>query len=163
MLPVESRCGKASGAGGQEEAMTRMGMRGFRRQVLGKLGQYEGRLLKLEGQLLILRGKAERATGEAQVKLGELLTEMEHGIESLRTTGKAALEGLEKAADAGQALLEGMKDRLQEAEAKVPSVVAKGRAVAERAAIEAKALRHGVKVGLRVARRVSRRMKEQHP
>ena len=139
--------------------MGAMEMRGFRRQVLGKLHQYEGHLLKLEGQLKILRGRAERATGEAQIKLGEILSEVERGVDGVRGAGLAALEGLERAAETGQALMGQMKGRLSDVEAAVPTVVAKGRAVVKRATIEAKALRHGVKVGLRVARRVSKRVK----
>ena len=56
--------------------MATMEMRGFRRQVLGKLREYEGHVKRLEGQLMILRGRAERATGEAPEKLGKLLTEV---------------------------------------------------------------------------------------
>ena len=143
--------------------MVSMAMRGYRRQITGKLRQYEGHLTKLEGQLMILRGRAERATGEAQVKLGALLSDVERGIDSVRAAGNAALEGLEHAVEAGQGLIEQVKGRLKEAEAVAPTVVAKGRAAVHRAAIEAKALRHGVKVGLRVARRVSRRVKAAHP
>ncbi|HSB68472.1 MAG TPA: hypothetical protein VLT62_03945 [Candidatus Methylomirabilis sp.] len=142
--------------------MATMEMRGYRRQIAGKLRQYEGHLTKLEGQLMILRGRAERATGEAQVKLGALLSEVERGIDSVRVAGNTALEGLERAAEAGQALIKQMKSRLAEAEAAAPTVVAKGRAAVHRAAIEAKAIRHGVKVGLRVARRVSRKVKAAH-
>lgn len=139
--------------------MAGMEMRGFRRQVMGKLRQYEGHLLQLEGQLLILRGKVDRVTGEAQVKLGEMLAEVEREAEGVRNAGKAALEGLERAVGAGETFLQMMKSRLAEVEAAAPTVVAKGRAAVRRATIEAKALRHGVKVGLRVARRVSRRTK----
>jgi hypothetical protein len=126
---------------------------------MGKLREYEGHLLRLEGQLMILRGKAERATGEGQAKLGHLLTEVEREAEGVRNAGRAAIEGLERAVQAGRAFLDQMKGKLAEAEAAAPTVVAKGRAVVRRAAIEAKALRHGVKVGLRVARRASRRVK----
>ena len=134
-------------------------MRGFQRQVLGKLREYEGNVKRLEGQLMILRGKAERATGEAQEKLGHLLAEVEHEAEGVRGAGRAALEGLERAAAAGQAFLDQMKGRLAEVEISAPAVVAKGREVVRRATIEAKALRHGVRVGLRVARRASKRAK----
>lgn len=137
--------------------MTTLEMRGFRRQVTGKLREYEGHLLRLEGQLKILRGKAERATGEAQVKIGQLLAEMEREAEVVRSAGKIALEGLERAAQAGQAFLNEMRGKL--AEAAAPAVVERGRAVVRRAAIEAKALRHGVKVGIRVARRAAKRAK----
>lgn len=139
--------------------MATMEMRGFRRQVLGKLREYEGHVKRLEGQLMILRGRAERATGEAQEKLGKLLTEVEREAEGVRGAGRTALEGLERAVAAGQAFLNQLKGRAAELETMAPTVVAKGREAMRRAAIEAKALRHGVKVGLRVARRVSRRAK----
>lgn len=139
--------------------MTTFERRGFRRQVTGKLREYEGHLLRLEGQLKILRGKADRATGEAQVKIGRLLAEMEREAEVVRSAGKIALEGLERAAQAGQAFLNEMRGKLAEAEAAAPAVVERGRAVVRRAAIEAKALRHGVKVGIRVARRAAKRAK----
>ncbi len=133
--------------------------RGFQRQVLGKLREYEGHLKRLEGQLIILRGKAERATGEAQAKLGQVLTDVEREAEGVREAGRTALEGLERAVAAGQTFLEQLKGRLAEVEIVAPSVMAKGRAAVRRATIEAKALRHGVKVGLRVARRASKRAK----
>jgi len=139
--------------------MVSMKMRGFRRQVTGKLRQYEGQLIKIEGQLMVLRGKAERATGEAQVKLAGLLSEIERGAEGVRDAGRTALEGLERAAESGQTLIGQAKNQLEELKAAAPTVVAKGRAAVQRATIEAKALRHGVKVGIRVARRVSKRVK----
>ena len=139
--------------------MVSMEMRGFRRQVLGKLREYEGHLKRLEGQLLILRGRAERATGEVQEKLGKLLADMEHEAEGLRSAGRIALEGLERAVAAGQAFLEQIKGRLAEVDVPPPSVMEKGRAALRRATIEAKALRHGVKVGIRVAKRASKQAK----
>lgn len=139
--------------------MATLEMRGFQRQVLGKLREYEGHLKRLEGQLMILRGRADRATGEAQVKLGQMLADVEREAEGVRAAGRAALDGLERAARAGQVFLDQMKGRLAEVEEIAPIVVSKGREVVRRATIEAKALRHGVKVGLRVARRASRRAK----
>jgi len=139
--------------------MATLEMRGFQRQVLGKLREYEGHLKRLEGQLMILRGRAERATGEGQVKLGQILTEVERQAEGVRAAGRAALEGLERAVSAGQTFVDQMKVRLAEVEAIAPTVVFKGRAAVRRATIEARALRHGVKVGLRVARRASKRAK----
>lgn len=127
--------------------------------MLGKLREYEGHLKRLEGQLMILRGRAERATGEAQVKLGQVLVDLEHEAEAVRAAGRAALEGLERAVAAGRAFLDQMKGRMAEVEGLAPAVVSKGREAVRRATIEAKALRHGVKVGLRVARRASRRAK----
>jgi hypothetical protein len=139
--------------------MTILEARGFRRQVLGKVREFEGHLRRLEGQLVILRGKADRAVGEAQVKLGTLLGELERDAEKVREAGHLALEGLERAAQAGRDSIEQLKTQVAALEAQVPSVSAKGRAVVRRASIEAKALRHGVRVGLRVARRVARRVK----
>ncbi|MBI2002854.1 MAG: hypothetical protein HYS69_17025 [candidate division NC10 bacterium] len=143
--------------------MATLEMRGFRRQVLGKLREYEGHVKRLEGQLMILRGRAERATGEAQERLGKALAEVEREADVVRSAGRTALEGLERAVAAGQAFLNQLKGRVAEMEAVAPTVVAKGRAAMRRAAIEARALRHGVKVGLRVARRVSRRAKAGKP
>lgn len=139
--------------------MTTLEMRGFRRQVLGKLREYEGHVKRLEGQLMILRGRAERATGEAQEKLGKVLAEVEREAEGMRSAGRVALEGLERAVATGQAFLSQIKDRLAEVEVPPPSVVAKSREALRRATIEAKALRHGVKVGIRVAKRASKRAK----
>jgi len=139
--------------------MATLEMRGFRRQVLGKLREYEGQVKRLEGQLLIMRGKAERATGEAQEKLGKLLAEVEREAEVLRVAGRTALGGLEHAVSAGRGFLELVKSRLAEVEIPPPSAVAKGREALRRATIEARALRHGVKVGLRVAKRAAKRAK----
>jgi uncharacterized protein YjbJ (UPF0337 family) len=139
--------------------MATMEMRGFQRQVLGKLREYEGHLKRLEGHLLVLRGRAERTTGEVQVKLGQMLADVEREAEGVRAAGRAALEGLERAVAAGQAFMDQVKGRLAEVEALAPTVVARSREVVRRATIEAKALRHGVRVGLRVARRVSKRAK----
>lgn len=139
--------------------MATLEMRGYRRQVLGKLREFEGQVKRLEGQLLILRGRAERATGEAQEKLGKLLAEVEREAEGVRGAGRAALDGLERAVSAGRGFLEQVKGRLAEVELPPPSVVAKSREALRRATIEARALRHGVKVGLRVAKRASKRAK----
>jgi uncharacterized protein YjbJ (UPF0337 family) len=139
--------------------MATLEMKGFRRQVLGKLREYEGHVKRLEGQLMILRGRAERATGEAQEKLGKLLAEVEREADGVRGAGRTALEGLEHAVAAGHAFLDQVKGRLAGVEAVAPQVVSKGREAVRRATIEAKALRHGVRVGLRVARRASKRAK----
>jgi uncharacterized protein YjbJ (UPF0337 family) len=139
--------------------MASLEMRGYRRQVLGKLREYEGQVKRLEGQLLILRGKAERTTGEVQEKVGKLLAEVEREAEVVRVAGRAALEGLERAVSSGRGFLELVKSRLAEVEIPPPSVVAKSREALRRATIEAKALRHGVKVGMRVAKRASKRAK----
>jgi uncharacterized protein YjbJ (UPF0337 family) len=142
-----------------EADMATLEMRGYRRQVLGKLREFEGQVKRLEGQLMILRGRAERATGEAQEKLGKLLAEVEREAEGVRGAGRAALDGLERAVSAGRGFLEQIKGRLAEVELPPPSVMAKSREALRRATIEARALRHGVKVGLRVAKRASKRAK----
>ena len=134
---------------------------GIRRQLMARLREYEGHVKRLEGQLLILRGRAERAGGEAAEKLGTLLADLEREAEGVRQAGRAAVEGMERAVEAGQALLDGLKGKLAEAEAAAPGVLAKGKAVVRRAAIEAQALRHGVRVGLRVARRTTKRRKAE--
>ena len=139
--------------------MATLEMRGFRRQVLGKLREYEGHVKRLEGQLMILRGRAERATGEAQEKLGKLLAEVEREAEGVRGAGRVALEGFERAVAAGQTFLAQIKGRLADIQVPPLSVAAKSREALRRASIEARALRHGVKVGLRVAKRVSKRAK----
>jgi len=139
--------------------MVSMEMRGFRRQVLGKLREYEGYLKRLEGQILILRGRVEHATGDAQEKLGKLLADVEREVESAQNTGRIALEGLERAVTAGQGFLEQVKNQLAGIEVPAPSIVAKSREALRRATIEAKVLRHGVKVGIRVAKRASKRAK----
>jgi uncharacterized protein YjbJ (UPF0337 family) len=139
--------------------MASLEMRGYRRQVLGKLREYEGHVKRLEGQLMILRGRAEHATGEAQEKLGKLLAEVEREVETVQGAGRAALDGLERAVSAGRGFLEQVKGRLAEVKLPPPSVVAKSREALRRATIEAKALRHGVKVGIRVAKRASKRAK----
>ncbi len=139
--------------------MTTFEVRGFRRRILGKLREYEGHVKRLEGQIMILRGRAERATGEVQETLGKVLAEVEREAEKVRGAGQVALEGLERAVAAGQTFLEGIKGRLAELQVSPPSVVAKGREALRRATIEAKALRHGVKVGLRVAKRASKQVK----
>jgi hypothetical protein len=132
-------------------------VRRLRHQMAGKVREYEGHLLRLEGQLLVLRARVDRAAGDAAAGLASLLAQTEREVEVAREVGRAALAGLERATDATSACLEQLKSRM--AEAGGPNVVEKGRAVVRRATIEAKALRHGVKVGIRVARRVSRRTK----
>jgi len=132
-------------------------VRGLRHQMAGKVREYEGHLMRLEGQLLVLRGRVDRAAGDAATDLSSLLAQTEREVEAAREVGRAALVGLERATDATSACLEQLKSRM--AEAGAPNVVEKGRAAVRRATIEAKALRHGVKVGIRVARRVSRRTK----
>ena len=137
--------------------MTTEDARGLRHQLAGRVREYEGHLMRLEGQLLVLRGRVDRAAGDAAIGLASLLAQTEREVEAAREVGRAALVGLERATDATSACLEQLKSRM--AEAGAPNVVEKGRAAVRRATIEAKALRHGVKVGIRVARRVSRRTK----
>ncbi len=143
--------------------MTTSETRGFRRQMMGRLREYEGHLLRLEGELLLLRGRVDRASGEVQAGLKRVLEEMEHEVEAVQAAARVALEGLGRAAEYGGNILGRLKERLQGPDGLAPSAMARGRAVAKRATIEAKALRHGVKVGIRVARRASRRAKAAKP
>jgi hypothetical protein len=126
---------------------------------MARLREYEGHVKRVEGQLLILRGKAERAGSEAAEKLGQILADLERDAEGVRQAGRAAVEGMERAVAAGQGFLERLKGRLEEAELAAPGVLAKSRAAVRRATIEARALRHGVRVGLRVARRTAKQKK----
>jgi len=137
--------------------MATLEVRRLRHQMVGKVREYEGHLMRLEGQLLILRARAERAAGEAGAELGSLVSKAEREVEAAREVGRKALVELEHATDAARASLAQIAERLAPLEEGATEVVKKGKAVVHRAAIEAKALRHGVKVGLRVARRVSRR------
>ncbi len=134
-------------------------VRRLRQKMAGVVREYEGHLLRLEGQLLVLRAKAQRAGEDAQTALARLLTQAEGEVEAARELGRTALSGLERAAEAARTCLTDLKNRLEVAESGVPGAVAKGRAVVRRATIEAKALRHGVRVGIRMARRVSKRVK----
>lgn len=134
-------------------------VRKLRNQMAGMVREYEGHLLRLEGQLLVLRAKAARAGEDAGARFAGLLAEAEREAGAAKELGRSALGGLERAAEAAKRCLADLQNRFEEANAKTPTVVAKGKAVVRRATIEAKALRHGVRVGLRVARRVSRRTK----
>jgi hypothetical protein len=135
-------------------------VRKLRHQMAAMVREYEGQFLRLEGQLLIVRAKAERAGEEARDRLTRLLADAEREAEAARELGRAALAGLERAAEAVRTCVEDLKNRMEEAKAGGPTVVAKGKAVVRRATIEAKALRHGVRVGIRMAKRVARRVKK---
>ena len=134
-------------------------VRKLRHQVAATVREYEGHLLRLEGQLLVLRAKAQRAGEETQAKLAGFLAQAERDVEAARELGRTALVGLERATEAARACLTDLKGRLEEVESGLPAAMAKGKEVVRRATIEAKAIRHGVRVGLRMARRVSRRTK----
>ena len=134
-------------------------VRKLRHQVAATVREYEGHLLRLEGQLLVLRAKAQRAGEETQAKLAGFLAQAERDVEAARELGRTALAGLERATEAARACLTDLKGRLEEVESGLPAAMAKGKEVVRRATIEAKAIRHGVRVGLRMARRVSRRTK----
>jgi hypothetical protein len=139
--------------------MATIEMRRMRHQIVSKVHEYEGHLMRLEGQLLILRAKSERVAGDVGVCLASLLAKAEGEVEKAREIGRAALGELERATETARACMEQLKSQLEKVEEGAPKVVEKGRAAVRRATIEAKALRHGVKVGIRVARRVSRRKK----
>lgn len=132
-------------------------VRRLRNQMAGLMREYERHLLRLEKQLQGLRGKVERAGEDAQTKLSDLLTQAERDVEAAREMGRTALAGLERATEAARGCVAELKGRFADVRVRVPSAVARGRAVVHRAAIEAKALRQGVRVGLRVARSGSRR------
>jgi hypothetical protein len=139
--------------------MASMEIQGFRRQLTATLHEYEGYLKQLEGKLLVLRGKAERARGEAGETLGQALARLEHEAEEITGAGLQALERFGHAVEVAKGGLERVKEQATGDATTPKKVLATGKAVVHKAAIEAKALRHGVKVGLRVARRVSKRVK----
>ena len=139
--------------------MATLEMRRLRHQIVNKVHEYEGHLMRLEGQLLVLRAKSERAAGDLGASLAPLLTKAEAEMERAREIGRAVLGELEQATETVRNCLEQLGSQFQKVEEAAPKIVEKGRAAVRRATIEAKALRHGVKVGIRVARRVSRRKK----
>ncbi len=139
--------------------MATLEMRRLRHQIVSKVHEYEGHLVRLEGQLLILRAKSERIAGEVGADLASLVAAAEREVGKAREIGRAALVELDRGSEIARACLERVKSQLAKVEGSVPQALDKGRAAVRRATIEAKALRHGVKVGIRVARRVSRRQK----
>jgi len=136
-----------------------MNIQGFRRQLMTSWHEYEGYLMQVEGKLLALRARMDRARGGAADRLSPVVTDLEHEIEEIKAAGLQALERLGHAAELGKAGLERVKTQLAGEETTPASLLLKGKEAVHKAAIEAKALRHGVKVGLRVARRVSKRVK----
>jgi len=131
----------------------------IRREIASRLREYEETLERFEEQLRQLHRRIDRASGEDQAELGSLLADVEREAELTRDAGGAVLRELRRAVEIGRGAVERAGARLRVVE--VPNLPAaeKGKAVVRRAAIEVKALRHGVRVGLRVARRVSRKTK----
>ncbi len=131
----------------------------LRRDIGGRVREYDKYLLHFEEHLQALHRRIDRANGEAQAELGSLLAEIEREAELIRSAGEAVLRELRRAVEIGRGALDRAETRLKAVESPRIPAAEKGKAVVRRAAIEVKALRHGVRVGLRIARRVSRRVK----
>lgn len=131
----------------------------LRRDIGTRLREYDEHLERFEEHLRALHRKIDRASGEAQAELGSLLADLEREAELTRSAGEAVLRELRRAVEVGRGALERAEARLKAFAAPRIPAAEKGRAAMRRAAIEVKALRHGVRVGLRIARRVSRRVK----
>lgn len=131
----------------------------LRRDIGGRLREYDKYLERFEEQLQTLHRRIDRASGEAQAELGSLLADIEREAELTRSAGEAVLRELRRAVEVGRGAVERAEARLKVVETPRVPAAEKGKAVVRRAAIEVKALRHGVRVGLRIARRVSRRTK----
>jgi hypothetical protein len=131
----------------------------LRRDIGGRMREYEKYLAHFEEHLQTLHRRIDRASGEAQAELGTLLAEVEREAELMRGAGEAVLRELRRAVEIGRGALDRAEMRLKALETPRIPAAEKGKAVVRRAAIEVKALRHGVRVGLRIARRVSRRVK----
>ena len=135
----------------------------LRRDIGSWVREYEAYLEQFEERLRLIQRRIDKASGEAQAELGSLLADVAREAELVRSAGESVLRELRRGVEVGRGAL----DR---AEACIRSVAAPpippkevGKAVVRRAAIEVKALRHGVRVGLRVARRVSRTAKTTKP
>jgi hypothetical protein len=139
--------------------MASVELQGFRRQLLATLHEYEGYLKQVEGKLLVLRSRAERATGETAAQVTAALGELEREAELIRGAGLQAMERLGRAVEVAKAGLARARVQVVEDGPTPARLLSKGKEAVNKATIEAKALRHGIKVGLRVARRVSKRVK----
>ncbi len=124
--------------------------RQWRHELIGKIQEYERLLADAEAQLTTARKRAE-------TEFGPWVERAKQAIGHARELGHKALGDVDQAARMLRALVEEFKDR--ESAIGEAGLSETGRKVVRRAQIEAKALRHGVKVGLRMARRVSRRGK----
>ena len=124
--------------------------RRWRQQLIGKVQEYEGLLAEAESELTAARKRVGQ-------DFGTWAEQAKQAIAEAREAGRKALADIEQSATQ----LRGMVAELA-ARKGTPSEAGlseTGRKVVRRATIEAKALRHGVKVGLRMARRVSKRAK----
>ena len=131
----------------------------LRRDIGGRLREYDKHLERFEEHLQTLHRRIDRARGEAQAELGSALADIEREADLTRSAGEAVLRELRRAVEVGRGALDRAEVRLKALEAPRAPAAEKGSTVVRRAAIEVKALRHGVRVGLRIARRVSRRVK----
>ena len=131
----------------------------LRRDIGGRLREYDKHLEQFEKHLQTLHRRIDRARGEDQAELGSILADIEREADLTRSAGEAVLRELRRAVEIGRGALDRAAVRLKALEAPRVPAAEKGRDVVRRAAIEVKALRHGVRVGLRIARRVSRRVK----
>jgi hypothetical protein len=131
----------------------------IRREIASRLREYEESLVRFEEQLRLLHRRIDRASGEDQAELGSLLADVEREAELTRDAGGAVLRELRRAVEIGRGAVERAEARVKAVDMPRHPAAEKGKAVVRRAAIEVKALRHGVRVGLRIARRVSRQTK----
>ena len=131
----------------------------LRRDIGSRMREYEKCLAHFEEHLQTLHRRIDRASGEAQAELGSLLAEVEREAELTLGAGEAVLRELRRAVEIGRGALERAGARVKAVESPRIPASEKGKAVVRRAAIEVKAIRHGVRVGLRIARRASRRVK----
>lgn len=131
----------------------------LRRDIGNWVRDYEAYLDQFTERLRVLHRRIDQASGEAQAELGSLLADVEREAALVRDAGEAVLRELRRAVEIGRGALERAEARVKALEIPRARPAEKGKAVVRRAAIEVKALRHGVRVGLRIARRVSRRSK----
>ncbi len=131
----------------------------LRRDIGRQLREYDKHLEHFEAHLQTLHRRIDRAKGETQAELGSILADIEREADLTRSAGEAVLRELRRAVEIGRGALDRAETRLNALETPRIPAADKGRAVVRRAAIEVKAIRHGVRVGLRMARRVSRRVK----
>ncbi len=124
--------------------------RRWRQELIGKVQEYHGLLAEAEAQLTAARKRAGQ-------EMGTWAEQAKQTLADAREAGRKALTDIERSTAQLQSVL-GQIAAYRGADAQAGLSDA-GRKVVRRATIEAKALRHGVKVGLRMARRVSNRTK----
>ncbi|MBI4536788.1 MAG: hypothetical protein HY712_02390 [candidate division NC10 bacterium] len=131
----------------------------LRRDIGARLREFEEYLERFEERLQALHRRIDRASGAAEAELGSLLADVEREADLTRSAGEAVLRELRRAVEIGRGAVERAEARLKVLEKPRLPAAERGKAAVRRAAIEVKALRHGVRVGLRMARRVSHRRK----